>query len=189
VKRTKHAGKTALKAQPDPTMPNPDQYISELQQTVTAAGLNFEVWWTYESTDTRPKFLDAMNRYSLFFTTSIHAHFVALLVALYRLYERRSDTYNIPQLLQLLKSTRTFDRATLDELNAMHAAAKPLWVKVSILRNEAFAHRSVEYSVSDVFRKAGVSPNELRDLVKRTMELLNALTRAWDRSVHAFNLG
>jgi hypothetical protein len=34
-----------------------------------------------------------------------------------------------------------------------------------------------------------VSPNELKELIERTMELLNVLTRAWDRSVHAFNLG
>jgi hypothetical protein len=44
-----------------------------------------------------------MNRYHLFFSTSIHSHFVALIVALYRLYEKRRDTYNIPRLTDLLE--------------------------------------------------------------------------------------
>jgi hypothetical protein len=105
---------------------NADEYISDLQQTVIAAGLNYEVWWTYKSEDTRPEFVDAMNSYTVFFQTSIHAHFVALLVALYRLYETRADTFNVPSLLGLLRSHSTFDRGTLDQLDAVYAAAKPL---------------------------------------------------------------
>jgi HEPN superfamily AbiU2-like protein len=173
----------------EPMSFNADEYISDLQQTVTAAGLNYEIWWTYKSEDTRPKFVDAMNGYSVFFQTSIHAHFVALLVALYRLYETRADTFNIPSLLRLLRSHSTFDRATLDQLDAVYAAAKSLWVKVSILRNKAFGHRSRAHTVAEVFQEAAVSPNELKELIEHTMELLNLLTRAWDRSVHAFNLG
>jgi len=82
-----------------------DRYIEELRDTVRVAWLNYEIWWVYKSTDTRPEYVDTMNRYPLFFQTSIHAHFVALLVALYRLYETRDDTYNIPTLLKLLSCT------------------------------------------------------------------------------------
>jgi AbiU2 len=160
------------------------EYISDLQQTVIAAGLNYEVWWTYESEDTRPKYVDAMNGYTVFFQTSIHAHFIAQLVALYRLYETRKDTFNIPTLLRLLRAHSTFDQATLDRLDAMHAAAKPLWIKVNILRNNAFGHRSKARTVAEVFSEAAVSPNDLKALVHATMELLNVLTLAWDRSAY-----
>jgi AbiU2 len=71
----------------------------------------------------------------------------------------------------------------------VYAAVKPLWVKVSILRNKAFGHRFRAHTAAEVFQEAAVSPNELKELIERTMELLNVLTRAWDRSVHAFNLG
>lgn len=154
------------------------------------AGLNYEVWWVYKGEDTRPEFTKTMNRYNLFFQTSIHAHFVALLLALYRLYETRDDTYNIPTLLKMLGKTNEIPSETLDELNELYRrAAKPLWVKVSILRNKAFGHRSKAHSVSEVFEEAGVSPNELRDLVEVTKQLLNKLSLAWDNSSHAFNLG
>src|SRR4051794_26110871 len=81
-----------------------DRYIDELRDTVRHAWLDYEIWWVYKSADTRPEYADTMNRYTLFFHTSIHAHFVALLVALYRLYERRKDTYNIPTFINLLRA-------------------------------------------------------------------------------------
>ena len=166
-----------------------DTYITELRHTVTVAGLNHEIWWVYKSKDTRPQFVDAMNRYSLFFQTSIHAHFVATLVALYRLYETRSDTYNISTLLRSLKEHETIDEEILGGLNKLYQEMKPLWVKVNILRNKAFGHRSTAHTVEEVFKEAAVTPNELRDLVDGTKKLLNKLSHAWDRSSHAFNLG
>ena len=71
----------------------------------------------------------------------------------------------------------------------MYEAARPLWVKVNILRNKVFGHRSVEYTVEEAFKEAGLSPNDLRDLIKQTENLMNAASHAWDRSVHAFNMG
>lgn len=52
--------------------------------------------------------------------------------------------------------------------------AKPLWIKVTILRNKAFGHQSTAHTIGEVFQEAKVTPNEL--------------SHAWDKSVHAFNL-
>jgi hypothetical protein len=168
-----------------------DDYISELRHTITVAALNYEIWWVYKSKDTRPVYVDVMNRYGLFFQTSIHAHFVALLVGLYRLYETRDDTFNIPSLLKMLRAEKKLPSAMLKQLeNIYKKQAKPLWIKVNILRNKAFGHRSNKaHSVEEVFQEAGVTPNELRDLVEITKKFLNKLTHTWDKSVHAFNLG
>jgi len=67
-----------------------DLTIKELQDAAIAAGLNYEIWWALKST--RPKYIDVFNRYLGYFSVAIHAHFVALLVALYRIYETRNDT-------------------------------------------------------------------------------------------------
>jgi hypothetical protein len=165
-----------------------EQYVGELRHTVTTAWLNYEIWWVYKSSDTRPEFVDTMNKYRMFFTTSIHAHFVALLVALYRLYETRDDTYNLPKFLQLLSEKAAVPGETLQKLDELYAHAKPLWIKVSILRNKVFGHRSKARSVSEVFDEAGVTPNELRDLAEVTRTLLNTATLAWKDTAHAFNL-
>lgn len=167
-----------------------DSYIVELQHTVTVAGLNYEIWWVYKSKDTRPKFVKAMNRYSLFFQMSVHAHFVALLVELYRLYETRNDTYNIPSLLKKLRKLNLVKNDTLRSLEDIYQKeAKPLWLKVNMLRNKVFGHRSKAHTVEEIFQEAGVKPKELQELVEVTKKLLNKLTLAWNQSAHAFNLG
>ena len=64
-----------------------DIYLKGIQDTIVAAEHNHDIWWIYKSRDTRPKFIDAMNTYLAFFQTSIHAHFIAVIIALYRLYQ------------------------------------------------------------------------------------------------------
>lgn len=165
-----------------------ERYVEELRHAVTTAWLNYEIWWVYKNSDTRTEFVDTMNKYNLFFQTSIHAHFVALLVALYRLYETRHDTFNIPTFLKLLDQKTAVPPETIQTLNELYGQAKPLWVKVNILRNKAFGHRSKAHSVSEVFDEAGVTPNDLRDLAELTKKLLNTATVAWRDTAHAFNL-
>ena len=164
------------------------KYIGELRDTAIDAQLNYEVWWTYEERESRQKYVDTMNHYTTFFWTSIHAHFLAMLVALYRLYETRPDTVNIPHFIKILEENACIPQVAISKVRQIYQEARPLWVKVSILRNEAFAHRSNEYNVSEVFQRAGVTPDELKDLVERTKKLLNEITHVWNRNVDAFNL-
>jgi len=164
------------------------KYIDDLRHTIMVAGLNYEVWWTYKERESRKKYVDTMNHYTMFFQVSIHAHFVAMLVALYRLYETRRDTVNIPDFIRILEKNACIPQVALNRIRQLYQDAHRLWVKVSILRNEAFGHRSNKYSVSEVFQKAGVKPNELKDLIERTKKLLNKITYELDRSVYAFNL-
>ncbi len=164
------------------------KYVEELRYTVNVASRNYEIWWAYKSKDTRPEYVGTMNSYILFFQTSIHAHFVALLVALYRLYEKRKDSYNIPGFLNLLNEREAVPPAILEKLQAIFTEAKPLWIKVNILRNEAFGHRSHERSIGEVFGKAEISGNNIFDLIKLSQDLLNTATLAWDGSSAGFKL-
>lgn len=163
-------------------------YVTELRHTVQVAALNFDVWWAYRQRRDRARFVDVLNTYPLFFQTSIHAHFVALVVALYRVYETRPDTFNLPGLMRRLEDGGAVPARTLTPIRRRVSNARKLWVKVSILRNKAFAHRANAYSVADVFRRAQVKPDDLRSLLRRTQRILNKISRALDRSTHAFNL-
>ena len=167
----------------------PETHIHELRQAVSWATLNYEIWWVYKSEETRPRYVDTMNRYNMFFRVSIHAHFVALLMALYRIYETRRDTYNLPTCLKLLRKQEVLESAHLDELDGLYQDAKPLWVKVSFLRNEVFGHRALNLDIGDVFEKAAITPNELKTLIEKTEALMNGFSHAVDNSVHAFNTG
>ena len=167
---------------------NIDEYIYELRETIITAKLNYDVWRVYTGEDTRPRYIDVINRYVEFFSVSHHAHFVATLITLYRLYETRENTYNIPTLLRIMaKEPRVKKRELLDEANEMYEHIKPLWRKVSILRNNAFGHRSNMYAVDEVFEKAGITPNELNNLITITENLLNKLGTSWSGKTYAFN--
>lgn len=157
-------------------------YINELRNTIMVASYNYEIWGVYKEKNSRKKYVDIMNEYSMFFQTSVHAHFVALLVALYRLYETRKDTVNIPELLKLLNENEGISK------NLLYREARQLCIKVSIIRNEVFAHSSNKYNVSEVFKKAKLNPNELKELIEKTKKLLNEITQKWNRNLHLFNI-
>jgi len=164
------------------------KYIEELQHTAIVAVFNYEIWWTYKDNESRAKYIDVMDPYTLFFQTSIHAHFVALVIALYRLYETRGDTFNVPGLLAFLERCNDFPGDTLAELKQLSDEAKKLWIKVCILRNEVFGHRSKKYSVADAFKRAKVKPKELTKLIEKTEDILNKARYPLDGGSYAFNL-
>lgn len=163
-------------------------HIDALRHSATVASLNCDIWWVYKSKEYRPVYVDTMNRYLGFFDTSLHAHFVALLVALYPMYETRRDTFNIPRLLKILERECQIPDTAFAKATALYAEAKPLWIKVGVLRNEAFGHRSDSRTIEEIFKKAGITPNQLRKLIEITKRLLNTVSRGINGNVHAFNL-
>jgi hypothetical protein len=128
-----------------------------------------------------------MNRYHIFFATGIHAHFVAMIAALYRIYETRNDTHNFKTLLAAIADWASAEAT--QEFQQRFEILKPIWVKVSRLRNEAFGHRSAGARIKDIFAAVQVTPDEFRQLIVGTQELLNAISLAYDNSAHAFNTG
>ena len=165
-----------------------DAEMKELQDAATAAGLNYEIWWVLRGADTRPKYTDVLNRYLGYFHVAIGAHFAAMVLALYRLYETRSDTHNIPAFIDRAETEGALSKTDADSARAQYAKLKPTWVKVSILRNKIYGHRAADMTVEEVFAEAGFTPFEFRDLVAKTKELLNDLNHKLRDSMHAFNL-
>jgi hypothetical protein len=162
--------------------------VQELQHAITVAGLNYEIWWVYKEKESRKRFVDTLNAYPLFFQTSLHAHFVAMIVSLYRLYETRKDTINLPQLLRLLKKHGTISIQEIRKMESEITQMKPLWAKVAVLRNNMFGHRSSVLDYDGVWKKASVTPNQFKKLIDESKRILNEITTQWNRSGHAFNL-
>lgn len=165
-----------------------EKRVKELQHALIVAELNYEIWWVYKEKESRARFVDVLNGYPLFFQTSLHAHFVAMIVSLYRLYESRKDTINLPQLLALLKSKRAISIQEVKRLEAEMIPIKPLWVKVAVLRNKMFGHRSNALDSDRVWKEAAVTPKQFKQLIDESKRILNEITSLWNRSGHAFNL-
>src|SRR5204863_6187468 len=89
--------------------------------------------------------------------------------------------------LQLLRANQVLDDGIRDRLDAMFRESKPLWIKIGVLRNKAFGHRSMEQTVAEVFKQADISPHDLEDFLERMQALVNLASYAWENSGHAFD--
>lgn len=156
--------------------------IQQLQASVMAADLHYRVWWIYKNKDDREKYLDVLNDYLGFFRVSIQAHFIAVTVILYAIYEERSDTVNLSR---LFASAGRDLQATIAE---KYTRARAIWTKVAIIRNNHVGHVNDRLDVDEVFQKANVTYNDIRDLIQLSKELVNAFSYAEDRSTFAYNL-
>ncbi len=160
-----------------------DEQIEDLTNLVRVADFNFRLWWTYRNDTDFQKYRDAMNGYPLLFKVTWSAHFATMILALYALYETRDDSVNFGQVIQ------SFPPDVREKLEATEQAPRGLWKKkITILRNEVIAHLSKDVDRDENFRKAGVTPNELKRLVELSKELVNAIVYAHRRGTHVFNL-
>ncbi len=163
------------------------QRIFILRRTAVEAVLNYEIWWAFRSPDRPAHHHDVMNRYPLLFRTAINAHFVAMLLPLYRLFETRRDSHNLPQLLKRLEGNGQISPQRLSEFRAQYGALKPIWIKIQSLRNYVFGHRSAKVEIDEVFEKARITPSEIRDFINDVQILLNRISADLDDSYESFH--
>jgi hypothetical protein len=84
--------------------------------------------------------------------------------SLYSLNEKRGDTLNFNTLLAKYKDS--LSTASYQELASKVNELKPLWVKLAILRNEIFAHRTNERGLDESFNKADMTPGQIMSYIK-----------------------
>jgi len=96
-----------------------ERYFSEISNTIVSAFHNYEIWWLYKHE--REKYVDIMNSYAAFFTSSINAHFVAMLMSISCLIDDKylslKSLYKKIKIENLLKSNEIkFIETKFDEL-------------------------------------------------------------------------
>jgi len=162
-------------------------HVHELQNALIIAGLNYGIWWIYKNKETREKLVEPLTvYYPTFIATSLHAHFVAMIIAAYRLFETRRDTVNLPNLLKLIEKEGKVGRGDILRFKAEMDRIRQAWLNISIIRNKLFAHRSNILDTKDVWKEASLTPNKLKSFIEDSKVLLNKITTARDNSGHAF---
>lgn len=164
-----------------------DFYVQELRNMVLSTYFNYDIWWVYKEKNEREHYIDILNRYLLFFKTSIHAHFVSIVVALYMLLEPREDTINILGLVKILKENDKLKNDSLVRIEKEIEQIKPLWGKIAILRSSIFAHRKNEYSVKELFDRAKITPDEIKKLIETLGSILNGITQDLNNNTYYFH--
>ncbi len=158
-----------------------EEELGGLIHATHVASVNYEIWWVYKSKEYRPKYIGVMNRYSEFFTASIHAHFVAMLMALNKIYENRTDTFNIGKLINMGRDNFLIDAGVLVEIENPLKDNENLIKKIRILRNKHFAHIDDKLDYDTVLKKADIKYKNFRELIDLAYELLGRISYAYNK--------
>jgi hypothetical protein len=173
-------------------MPKPlflpiNKRLETAAQLVVRSRIFYDVWFYFEGPETRPKMVDVIQRFGEFFRFDPHAHFVAFIVHMAALFEKRNDTINLPGLAKEMKAAGLIPAQDAAEIDALLSKATQLAPKIAVLRNNLFAHRSALVSYAAAFQEVGVTANQLLDLTEMALKIANRLLLVRGLRDHLFN--
>jgi hypothetical protein len=155
-----------------------NQRLDRIGQHIVRARLFLDLWFYFEERDSRCKIIETMREYNEFFRFTPHAYFVAYVIYMAGVFDKRPGTISLPPLVREVKTLGQLKGQDAAAVDALLVGAKSVVDKVLILRHEAFAHRSAHISYNDVFTMAAVKPDELRDLTDKALKIANRLLLA-----------
>jgi hypothetical protein len=164
-----------------------DEQLSRAGQLVVRARIFLDVWWAYNASDSRPILLPPMQHYPEFFRFDEHAHLVSFIVHIAALFENDRRTVNFQRLLKDLRALSPGSCPFLAEAALRLSQIDPLTKKISILRNNLFAHRSASLSYADAFQKAAITANDFHHVTAEALAIANSLLKARGLQPQFFN--
>jgi hypothetical protein len=151
--------------------------VDRVGQHIVRARLFLDLWFYFESEDTRPKIIGTMEEYNAFFRFTPHAYLATYMLYMSGVFDKAKGTINIASLLREAAAAGYLPKQD-DTLEEALTRAKPIADKVAILRHNAFAHRSAYHTYNDVFDLAAVTPDELHELTVIALKIANRLLSA-----------
>jgi AbiU2 len=158
---------------------DPVEKVHELMQTVHSADVCFEIWRLLTFKDASvdsSAHVRAFGRYSHFFMPSVHAHWIGVVMAIYRLFD--SDP-NAVSLVSSNELRQKLDSAHNQIFRRKLGSVRDIADRVAALRNHLFGHRD-NISTQAAFDEAKLKRDELRKLINTSRELVEILRAAWD---------
>lgn len=141
--------------------------------TLSIVSASYQVWWLYASSDTRPKYLETMDRYSEFYRFDEEAHFRSIVIGLHTLFDGRGDTATIAKILKC----SSLEKKSEIKIRKRLADLQPITSKIKTLRDKLFAHRDHQLGYSEVYKRAAITPNELRTVMSASIEIINEIAK------------
>jgi hypothetical protein len=138
--------------------------------TLIVASASYDIWWIYKGESTRD--LEAMNNFPTFFRYDEEAHFRNMIVSLYSLYDKQPRTITIKSLIHELD--REAAKPIWRKYRTVHDAVK----KITHLRHNVIAHGNADESYADIFKNAGLKPDDLKSLITDSLALLTMIADA-----------
>lgn len=86
-----------------------------------------------------------------------------------------------------MKQVNKFNTKEINNIEKRIEKLKPVWIKISTLRNKVFGHKTNEFDF-DPWQQAKITPNNIKKMIQQCQKLLNDISHKWDRNTYAFNL-
>jgi hypothetical protein len=161
--------------------------LDRIAQHIVRARLFLDLWFYFEGVDTRPRIIDTMRAYNEFFRFTPHAYLATYVIYIAGVFEKRKDSISLDRLLREVKATGRLKAGDAAAAEQLLTQAQLIAGKVTILRHNAFAHRSAHITYNDVFESADVTPNQLCDLTDMALRIANQLRTACALSEQHFS--
>lgn len=134
----------------------------------------FNIWQACQQSHGNNETVDMFNTaYPGLFVWIEHALLANSVNCLCFLNEKRNDTFNFGTLLSRFKES--LSDISHRDLEVKIAELKPVWVKLAVLRNEIFAHRTNKRAITDSFNKASISAAEIESYIKTAQFIVQRL--------------
>lgn len=143
-------------------MKRPSKILNDLVVSATSAKAHFEVWWA-QASETDPKLIRVMDRYSDFFNASYDAHYKTFFVCLAHLYDKRLDSSLIPT--YLLAISATSDPLKLQAFQDKYANLAARATALLTVRHKVVAHIDARLSEKKVFGPLNITWIEVRNVI------------------------
>lgn len=127
-----------------------EREFSEVSDTLVTAYQNWEIWWLYKSE--RPKYVDVMNNYLTFFTNSIHAHWVALVMAVWCLIDEKN--LSLISLYRKMCNNNSIKDDIRKDIENRITGISHIIKGITIIRHNVVAHISNQIDSDVAFAKA-----------------------------------
>lgn len=148
--------------------------LDDLMEECGVATAHFHTWWALRNL-ALPKFYEAMNDYTYvdFFHTSNTGHYKLFFVALAKIFDRDPRVSGISHLREALRIDGHEKLAS--ELEAKLVPLESHVSRVLGIRNKTIVHNERALSREKVYEINGITPDEIRDLIRSTRQAINAI--------------
>lgn len=149
--------------------------VEELTTVLRLARASFDIWWYF----TNKKFVDAnrelIDELSQFFYFNNEANFCSFVTRICILFDKTKSAQDLESVGKIVFSATPKDAVQLMNFKTLLLNAQKSADKLLVLRHNVMAHKSRFSRFSEVYRTAGITPNEMLALTSICLEAINIL--------------
>lgn len=151
--------------------------VERLIEEGIAAKAHFQIWWTLRNL-ALPEFHGTMSDFSYvdFFHASNSGHYKLFFIALSKIYDRDNRVSSITYLKDVLRVEGC--APIVNYIEQQLAPLERLVCRILNIRNKTIAHNERVLSIEKVYEIHSVTPNEIRQLIEVSCDLINYVARA-----------